>query len=62
MGSGFARIPEAGRYRLANATLPACLAEVTDLPRHGDGLVSTDITIEDGRIAALAPPVTEATG
>ena len=38
--TGFAAVPEASRYRLINATLPAALVDATGLPAHGDGLVT----------------------
>ena len=48
-------IPAASRFRLRNATLPACLAPDA-LATHGDGLASADLEIAEGRIAAVAAP------
>lgn len=44
---------DAARYRLANATVPACLLDGVDVIADRDGLVLLDIDIADGRIAAL---------
>ncbi len=57
-------LPEIARnaaYVLANATVPAFLvdalpaAAAAATPDPGDGLVSLDIAVRDGRIAALSP-------
>jgi cytosine/creatinine deaminase len=56
MGFGFAAVPDAPAFRLLDATLPACLAEGAALPPAGEGTVSADITVADGRIAAVTPP------
>lgn len=56
MTFGFANLPDAGRYVLANATVPAATLAGNggggvDV---GEGLSRVDIVIEDGRIAAIA--------
>ena len=51
----FATLPAAPRYRLGNATLPACLAPA-GLPVAGEGLVGADLIIAEGRIAGLTAP------
>ena len=54
--SGFLTLPEAPAFVLANATLPAiCLANATGLDAR-EGLISADITIENGRIGAITTP------
>jgi cytosine deaminase len=61
--TGFARIPSAGRFRIADATLPAALVQVDkDLPSAGDGLVRAEIEIDGARIAAIRAPGGEAGG
>ena len=46
MPTGFAQMPSAGRYRIANATIPAVLVETAEaLPSVGEGLVGADIEI-----------------
>lgn len=50
----FAHLP-AG-YVLANLRAPACLVGATPGPADGEGLTRLDITIAQGRIAALTPP------
>ncbi|TSD83459.1 cytosine deaminase [Mycobacterium sp. KBS0706] len=52
---GFARLPDARRYRLANATVPACLAEGADLVPDAEGLARADLTIDGGILAAIRP-------
>ena len=52
---GFARLPDARRYRLTNATVPACLAEGADLAPDRDGLALADLTIDGGTLAAIRP-------
>ncbi|MBN8940629.1 MAG: cytosine deaminase [Rhizobiales bacterium] len=56
MGHGFVRLPDDGRYRLANATVPAALVHGGVAPADGDGLVGADIVIADGRIEAVTAP------
>jgi len=57
--TGFATIPEAGRYALCNATVPAVLAEGAPGEPSFDGLVTADIVVADGRIERLSPSGTE---
>ncbi|MFE0753120.1 cytosine deaminase [Inquilinus sp. NPDC058860] len=52
---GFARLPDARRYRLANATVPACLAEGADLAPDREGLALADLIIDGGTLAAIRP-------
>lgn len=57
MSTGFARVPAAGRYLIANATVPEALVETdASLPAAGDGLVSTEIEIDGTTIAAIRAP------
>lgn len=51
--AGFAALPEARRYRLANATVPACLAE--GLAPNREGFARVDLTIDGGTLAAIRP-------
>lgn len=51
----FLTLPAAPRYRLGNATVPACLVEGLDPAADEDGLARLEITVEDGRIADIAP-------
>lgn len=51
--TGFADIPDARRFTLRNTNVPACLLD--DPASGGDELACLDITVEDGRIAAIAP-------
>jgi len=62
MGKGFAKVPRAPRYVLANATVPAVLLDkppgkpgVLGKP-DGDGLVTVDITVKDGTIERIDKP------
>ncbi|WP_342238778.1 cytosine deaminase [Inquilinus sp. OTU3971] len=52
---GFATLPDARRYRLTNATVPACLAEGADLQPDRDGLALADLTIDGGTLATIRP-------
>jgi cytosine/creatinine deaminase len=55
--TGFANVPSAGRYLVANATLPAVLVETREsLPTVDDGLVRADLEIDGATIAAILPP------
>jgi cytosine deaminase len=54
MATGFANIPAARRYVLANATIPAAL--LADAPPAPDGLTRRDIVISEGRIAEITAP------
>lgn len=56
MTTGFAHVPSAGRYLLANTTLPAALVEADGLPVAGEGLVRAEIEIDGATIAAIGPP------
>ena len=47
--------PGTSPTRLRGATLPLCLAPVLDLAANGEGLARVDITLEAGRVAAIAP-------
>jgi cytosine deaminase len=53
MGKGFAKIPRAARYVLANATVPAVLLDEMPGKMDGDGLVSVDITVSGGTIERI---------
>lgn len=55
MTKGFAAIPEADRYVLANATLPSATVDGFDGRDVGEGLMRADIVVSDGRIEALRP-------
>jgi len=55
MAKGFAAIPEAGRYVLANATLPAVTVDGFDGQDVGEGLMRADIVVAGGKIEALRP-------
>jgi cytosine deaminase len=56
MAKGFASIPRAAHYVLANATLPAVLVDGYDATADADGLVTADITVSDRRIARIDKP------
>ncbi|MEJ8573929.1 cytosine deaminase [Microbaculum marinum] len=57
MPTGFAQVPSAGRYRIANAVVPAVLVETTaPLPAAGEGLVLMDIEVDGPGIAAIRAP------
>jgi len=63
MPTGFARVPPAGRYLIANATLPEALVDAdAALPSAGDGLVSAEIEIDGATIAAVRAPTDTSTG
>jgi cytosine deaminase len=53
--NGFAVIPDAERFVLANATLPSALIENSPGPPDGDDLTRADIVIADGRVEAISP-------
>ncbi|MBN9026503.1 cytosine deaminase [Kaistia sp. MMO-174] len=55
MAKGFAAIPEADRYVLANATLPAVTVDGFDGQDVGEGLMRADIVVAGGKIEALKP-------
>src|SRR4051794_34795426 len=54
MTHSFLSPPNAGRFVLSNATLPAVTVEGFDAPAI-EGLVKADIVIADGVISALLP-------
>ncbi len=57
MPTGFARVPSAGRYLIANATVPSALLEAdAALAPAGDGLVKAEIEIDGATIAAIRAP------
>jgi cytosine deaminase len=56
MARGFARIPRAPRFVLANATLPAVLTDGFAASPDEDGLVPADITLRNGVIERIDPP------
>jgi len=55
MGTGFAAVPAAPRYSIANARLPAALTDAAPGPADGEGLVAADIVVTAGRIEAVLP-------
>jgi cytosine deaminase len=55
MSAGFAAVPAAPRYSIANATLPAAVADASLGPADGEGLVTADIVVAAGRIEAVGP-------
>jgi cytosine deaminase len=55
MTTGFAQIPNAASYRIAQARAPLALVAGSGLAADRDGLTLIDITIEDGRIASIVP-------
>ena len=56
MNTGFAVLPRATRFVLANATLPATLLAEAPSSPGGDGLTVADIVIADGKVERVAPP------
>jgi cytosine deaminase len=56
VAKGFASVPRAPRYVLANATLPSVLVDGFSAAPDGDGLIRADITVKDGQIERIAPP------
>ncbi len=54
--TGFAPVPEANRFVLANATLPAALVEAPGLVVTGDSLARADIIVSDGIIESVTAP------
>jgi len=56
MPKGFAKLPRAARYVLANATLSAVLVDGYKAAPDGDGLVLVDITVNDGAIERIDKP------
>lgn len=62
MGSGFLALPEAARYRLSDASVPAALVEAGTLAPAVDGLVRADILVVDGIVAAVTAAKEAAAG
>jgi cytosine deaminase len=58
--TGFAVLPDAPRFVLRNATLPAVLAEGFPGEPNADGLVAADIVIANGKIERLSAAASEA--
>jgi cytosine/creatinine deaminase len=56
MASFLDALPAGGRFVIANARLPACLAEGLAQPSDADGLVLTSIGIDGGRITGFDVP------
>ncbi len=56
MAKGFAKVPRAPRFVLANATLPAVLLDGFAATPDTDGLVAADITVRNGAIERIDPP------
>jgi cytosine deaminase len=56
MAKGFASIPRASRYVIANATLPAVLVTGFKAKADKDGLVRADITVKDGKVERIDAP------
>ena len=56
MARGFAAIPGAKRYMLANATVPVALIDPPPGAPDSDGLVAVDLTIANGLIARIDRP------
>jgi cytosine deaminase len=56
MGRGFAKIPRATRFVLADASLPAVLVDGFKAPADAEGLTRADITIRHGTIERIDPP------
>ncbi|MBN9441245.1 MAG: cytosine deaminase [Bosea sp.] len=52
--TGFARLPDAPAFRLADLRVPACLID-GDIAADRNGLARIDLTIADGRIETIAP-------
>jgi cytosine/creatinine deaminase len=53
MTTGFAAVPPADTFVLTRAALPAVLVEGASLRADRDGLARADITVREGRIAAI---------
>ncbi len=57
--TGFAAIPDAPRYVIANATIPGVLLDDPPGEPDAEGLCAADIVIADGRVERVAPAGTE---
>lgn len=55
MAEGFINVPDAARYVLRNATLPATLVYGFDAPAV-EGLIKADIIVADGKLEAIVAP------
>lgn len=55
MTTGFARLPDAPSFLIANVTAPQCLVDAPALAADRDGLTRLDVTIENGVIASVLP-------
>ncbi len=53
--TGFATIPDAPRYVIANATVPGVLLGDPEAEPDAEGLCTVDLGIMDGRVAVIAP-------
>jgi cytosine deaminase len=53
--TGFAAVPDAPRYVIANATIPGVLLDDPSGDPDGEGLCIADIGVADGRVALIAP-------
>ena len=53
MTTGFARLPETGRFRLVDARIPLCLIDAGGLSADRDGLARVDLTVADGRVDSI---------
>jgi cytosine/creatinine deaminase len=53
--TGFAAIPDARTWRVANAHLPLCVTEGAALAADAQGLAKVDLTIEAGNITSILP-------
>jgi cytosine deaminase len=62
MTTGFANVPDAPRYVLANVTIPGVLLDHPEAEPDAEGLCTADIGIADGRVAIIAPAGTLAEG
>lgn len=60
--TGFARLPDASAFRLANLRVPACLIEGGDIAADRNGLARVDLAVAKGRIEAIVPADTMAAG
>jgi cytosine/creatinine deaminase len=53
--TGFAKVPDAPRFTLKNATLSEALFDGAPEERIRDGLFSADVSIADGKVERIAP-------
>lgn len=52
---GFAAVPDAPRYVIADATVPGVLLDAPGIEPDAEGLARVDIAVAEGRIAGIAP-------